>query len=51
MQVTETKTEGLTREFSILVPAATIEEKVTVRLAEIGKTASLPGFRPRNNFV
>lgn len=46
MQVTETKTEGLKREFNILVPAATIEEKVNVRLAEVGKNASLPGFRP-----
>lgn len=46
MQVTETKTEGLKREFTILVPAATIEEHVNARLAEVGKNASLPGFRP-----
>ena len=46
MQVTETKTEGLKREFTILVPAATIEEKVTARLEQIGETASIPGFRP-----
>lgn len=46
MQVTETKTEGLKREFKILVPAATIEEKVTARLVQVGETASIPGFRP-----
>lgn len=46
MQVTETKTEGLKREFNILVPAATIEDKVNARLVELGKNASLPGFRP-----
>jgi trigger factor len=46
MQVTETKTEGLKREFKILVPAAQIEEKVTARLVEVGQTASIAGFRP-----
>ncbi len=46
MQVTETKTEGLKREFKILVSAAQIEEKVTARLVQVGETASIPGFRP-----
>ncbi|WP_337995678.1 trigger factor [Oleispirillum naphthae] len=46
MQVTETKTEGLKRAFSIVVPAAQIEEKVTARLVEVGHNASIPGFRP-----
>lgn len=46
MQVTETNTEGLKREYKILVPAAEIEDKVAARLTEIGQTASLPGFRP-----
>lgn len=46
MQVTETKTEGLLHEFTVVVPAATIEEHVTGRLTEMSKTARLPGFRP-----
>lgn len=46
MQVTETLSEGLKRGFSVLVPAAEIESKTAKRLAEIGRTARLPGFRP-----
>ncbi|WP_135078050.1 trigger factor [Terasakiella sp. SH-1] len=46
MQVTETKAEGLNREYSVVVAAADIEEKVTTRLGEISKTIKIPGFRP-----
>jgi trigger factor len=46
MQVTETSTEGLKREFRVVVPAGELEEKVTSRLGEISRTISLPGFRP-----
>ncbi len=46
MQVTETLTDGLRRGFAITVPAADIEGKRTARLAEIGKTINVPGFRP-----
>jgi trigger factor len=46
MQVTETIAEGLKREFRVVVPAVELEEKVTSRLGEIGRTANLPGFRP-----
>ena len=46
MQVTETLSEGLKRGFAITVPAADIEDKRTKRLAELGKTVKLPGFRP-----
>jgi trigger factor len=46
MQVTETNTDGLKREFRILIPAGELEEKVTNRLGEIGRTITLPGFRP-----
>jgi trigger factor len=46
MQVTETNADGLKREFRILVPAGELEEKVTTRLGEIGRTITLPGFRP-----
>ncbi|MGC2201314.1 MAG: trigger factor [Stellaceae bacterium] len=46
MQVTETNAEGLKREFRVVVPAGELEEKVTTRLGEIGRTINLPGFRP-----
>ena len=46
MDVKETKTEGLLHEFVIAVAAAEIEENVNSRLAELSKTAKVPGFRP-----
>src|SRR5579883_1889470 len=46
MQITETTTEGLKREFKVVIPAADIEQRVTSRLSEIGRTVRLPGFRP-----
>ncbi len=46
MQITETKSEGLSREYTISLPANEIEEKVTHKLKEIQRTANLPGFRP-----
>lgn len=46
MQVNETSSEGLKRELTVIVPAADIETKLTDRLAEIGETITIPGFRP-----
>ena len=46
MQVTETKSEGLNREFKIALPAAEIQEKISHRLKELAQTANMPGFRP-----
>lgn len=46
MQVTETKSEGLSREFKISLPAKEIEEKISHRLKELARTVNLPGFRP-----
>src|SRR2546421_4143257 len=46
MQVTETSAEGLKREFKITVPASEVEEKVSRRLGEIGRSVRIPGFRP-----
>lgn len=46
MQVTETATEGLRREFKIVIPAKDFESEVQRRLQEIGQSARLPGFRP-----
>ena len=46
MQVTETSAEGLKHEFRVVVPAGELEEKVTSRLGDIGRTIQLRGFRP-----
>ncbi|HZL29538.1 MAG TPA: trigger factor [Pseudolabrys sp.] len=46
MQVTETLSEGLKREFSVVVPAAELEAKVATRLDELKDKVRLNGFRP-----
>ena len=46
MQVTETLSEGLKRGFDVVVPSATIEDRRTAKLGEIGRQLRLPGFRP-----
>lgn len=46
MQVTETVSEGLKREFKIVVPADEIQAQVTSKLQELGQQVRLPGFRP-----
>ncbi len=45
MKVTETKNEGLSREYAIVIPAADIEGRVLSKLTEIGKQVNIPGFR------
>ena len=45
MQVRETSAEGLKHEFTVVVAAAEIEQKIQDRLAEIGRSVRLPGFR------
>jgi trigger factor len=46
MQVTETLSEGLKRSYAVTVPAAEIESRTKLKLADIGKNLRLPGFRP-----
>ncbi len=46
MQVTETASEGLKREFLIRIPAADIETKLNNKLQEISTKVKQPGFRP-----
>ncbi len=46
MQVTETLSEGLKREFKVVVPAAELDAKVTVRLDELKDRVRINGFRP-----
>jgi trigger factor len=46
MQVTETLSEGLKREFKVVVPAADLESKVSGKLKDLAGRVRLPGFRP-----
>jgi trigger factor len=46
MHVTETLSDGLHRSYAVRVPADEIESRARARLADIGKTLRLPGFRP-----
>jgi trigger factor len=46
MQVEEMSAEGLKRQFKIVVPAGDLSAKVDERLAELARTAQMPGFRP-----
>jgi trigger factor len=46
MQVTETVSDGLKREFEVTVPAADLEARMSGRLAELKDKVQLRGFRP-----
>ncbi|TXH36113.1 MAG: trigger factor [Rhodospirillaceae bacterium] len=46
MQVTETNTDGLKREFKIVIPAQQVQSQVDDRLRELSGQVKLPGFRP-----
>ena len=46
MQVTETSSDGLKREFKVVVPAGEVEGEISRRLDELGRTLRIPGFRP-----
>ena len=45
MQVSETLSEGLKREYTVVVEAADMEAKITGRLRDLAKQAQMPGFR------
>lgn len=46
MQITEDSSEGLRREYTIVVPHADLEERLETKLAELAKSSRVPGFRP-----
>jgi trigger factor len=46
MEITETLSDGLKREFQIQVPAADLEARLAERLGELKDTVQLRGFRP-----
>src|SRR5262249_60959516 len=46
MQVTQTHSDGLKREFKIVVPASDLEARLDSRVSEIKDSVRLNGFRP-----
>ena len=46
MAVTETLSEGLKREYEVIITKKEIEKLVDQKLESIAKEANLPGFRP-----
>jgi trigger factor len=46
MQITETSSTGLKREFKVVVPAGKVQDQVETRLKELGERIKMPGFRP-----
>jgi trigger factor len=46
MQITETVSEGLRREYKIVVPMGDLDRKITARLEEMKPKVHLKGFRP-----
>ena len=46
MKISETRAEGLIREYAIVISAAEIDEQVAAKLAELATTVNMPGFRP-----
>ncbi|MEX0807952.1 MAG: trigger factor [Dongiaceae bacterium] len=46
MQVTETNNQGLRRDYKVVVPASQLQTDIASELAEMGKSAKIPGFRP-----
>lgn len=45
MNITELKSEGLKKEYKIIIPAQDVESKVDNKLTQISKNIKLPGFR------
>ncbi|WP_108660241.1 trigger factor [Acuticoccus kandeliae] len=46
MEVTETRADGLQRELKVVVPAATLEERLLAYLDDLSHKVRLKGFRP-----
>jgi len=46
MQVTETLSSGLKREFKVVVNAAELDKQLNAKLVDLSKRANLKGFRP-----
>ena len=45
MKISQTRAEGLNREYAIVIPASEIQKHVAKRLEELARDANFPGFR------
>jgi trigger factor len=46
MQITETQSSGLKREYRVVVPSGEFAQRLATKLDKLGREARLPGFRP-----
>jgi len=46
MQVIKNSSEGLKQHFTVTIPAGAIATEMDTKLAEVGRTVRIPGFRP-----
>ena len=46
MQVTETLSAGLKREYKVVVNQAELDQELNAKLADLSKRANIRGFRP-----
>jgi trigger factor len=46
MQITETLSEGLKRQYKIVLPAKDLADRLSGELENVAKRANIPGFRP-----
>jgi trigger factor len=46
MQVVKNSSEGLKQHFTVTIPAGHIASEMDTKLAEVGRTVRIPGFRP-----
>ena len=46
MKATELKSEGLKKEYTVVIPAADFEKQVEAKINQIAKSTKIPGFRP-----
>lgn len=46
MKISETKSEGLLREYKLVIPAIALAQKMEEKLLSLGKSVKIAGFRP-----
>ena len=46
MDIKELKSEGLNKEYKVIIPSKKFDDKVAEQLVKIGKTVKIQGFRP-----
>ena len=46
MNITETRNDGLERDYEIVLSDAELNQKISAKLGELAQTVNIPGFRP-----